>query len=322
MLRLRLEIKAISCRHGAADEQVQDITERRMAEQALRESEERLRSLAMLSSDWYWEQDEHFRFTAFPGAERAGPWRHEQTLGIGQRRWDLHGFFPLRSVRRGRALSRLPGHGSRHQPGREAAGGLPGHHGKQSRRRSDAFFTVDRRWRPDLQQSIFVENYQRAMNENVAVQFEAFYAPFGVWVQIKAYPSRQGLAIYARDVTERIAAQQEILRLNAELEQRVKAHALAGGVRGHRYRPGHRPQDRHAPWRPHLGRVGARAGRDVLLHTEPGQPLKPRQRMRCTESGRGTLHAHNSDVAQMRHVHKRFPLETLSPLFLSTVHLQ
>jgi len=109
----------------------------------------------------------------------------------------------------------------------------------------------------------FVENYQRAMNENVAVQFEAFYAPFGVWVQIKAYPSRQGLAIYARDVTERIAAQQEILRLNAELEERVKAHALAGGVRGHRYRPGHRPQDRHAPWRPHLGRVGARAATEA-----------------------------------------------------------
>jgi PAS domain S-box-containing protein len=115
---------------------------------------------------------------------------------------------------------------------------------------TDAFFTVDRNWRftyvnaeaerslrrsrsellglemwkafPDLRQSIFVDNYERAMKENVAVQFEAFYAPFGVWVQIKAYPSKQGLAIYAKDVTERIAAQREILRLNAELEERVK----------------------------------------------------------------------------------------------------
>lgn len=115
---------------------------------------------------------------------------------------------------------------------------------------TDAFFTVDRQWRftyvnaeaerslrrgrsellglemwkafPDLRQSIFADNYERAMKENVAVQFEAFYAQSGVWVQVKAYPSGQGLAIYARDVTERIAARREILHLNAELEERVK----------------------------------------------------------------------------------------------------
>jgi len=33
------------------------------AEQAVRESEARFRSLTDLSSDWYWEQDAHFRFT-------------------------------------------------------------------------------------------------------------------------------------------------------------------------------------------------------------------------------------------------------------------
>jgi PAS domain S-box-containing protein len=39
-----------------------DITEARLAEQTLRTSEERFRSLANLSSDWYWEQDADFRF--------------------------------------------------------------------------------------------------------------------------------------------------------------------------------------------------------------------------------------------------------------------
>jgi PAS domain S-box-containing protein len=41
-----------------------DITEQKLAQQALAESEGRFRSLVNLSSDWYWEQDENMRFTA------------------------------------------------------------------------------------------------------------------------------------------------------------------------------------------------------------------------------------------------------------------
>src|SRR5690606_12041542 len=40
-----------------------DISERKQAEQRLYESEARFRSLTDLSSDWYWEQDEQFRYT-------------------------------------------------------------------------------------------------------------------------------------------------------------------------------------------------------------------------------------------------------------------
>lgn len=114
---------------------------------------------------------------------------------------------------------------------------------------TDAFFTIDRNWRltylnsqaervfrgsrrellgkslgellPHGLDPAFHRHLERAMSDQLVVQCEEHYAPYDVWVQIKAYPSPQGLAIYVKDVTERVAAQQEILRLNAELENRV-----------------------------------------------------------------------------------------------------
>ncbi len=68
--------------------------ERRRAEQALRESEERFRSLTDLTADWYWEQDEELRFTRFSGGlERHA--RGTPARALGRRRWEVDGFEPL-----------------------------------------------------------------------------------------------------------------------------------------------------------------------------------------------------------------------------------
>ncbi|MBI3523143.1 MAG: EAL domain-containing protein [Betaproteobacteria bacterium] len=56
--------------------------------EALRVSEERFRNLTQLGSDWYWEQDEHFRFREMSAGIRR---RHSipQRKSIGKTRWDL-----------------------------------------------------------------------------------------------------------------------------------------------------------------------------------------------------------------------------------------
>ena len=74
---------------------VRDITERKRATQELRDSEARFRSLIELSTDWYWQQDEEYRFVRFSGGERKDAWGQDQRHALGLRRWELPGIVPV-----------------------------------------------------------------------------------------------------------------------------------------------------------------------------------------------------------------------------------
>jgi PAS domain S-box-containing protein len=110
-----------------------------------------------------------------------------------------------------------------------------------------AFFTVDREWRftylngecerllhrtrgellgkvlwDEFKDAIggpSDQNYHVAMAENRAVAFEEFYPPLGMWLEVNAYPSPDGLAVYFRDVTERKQAAERL----RESEERFSA---------------------------------------------------------------------------------------------------
>jgi PAS domain S-box-containing protein len=61
---------------------IRDVTERHRAETALKNSEAQFRALTALSSDWYWELDNHFRYTYLSeGAARSGMVDPQKAIG-------------------------------------------------------------------------------------------------------------------------------------------------------------------------------------------------------------------------------------------------
>ncbi|MDE2300466.1 MAG: PAS domain S-box protein, partial [Burkholderiales bacterium] len=112
---------------------------------------------------------------------------------------------------------------------------------------TDAFYIVDREWRftyvnieaermferqrehligaelwhafPQLIGSDFERQYRRAMRENTAVVFDAFYAPWQTWFRASAYPSDEGLTVYLNDITAERAARQQLELLQAGVSQ-------------------------------------------------------------------------------------------------------
>jgi signal transduction histidine kinase len=67
---------------------IDDISARKQVEQALVISEQRSRELADLSSDWFWEQDEEFRYTVYTAGSMGKGSAPPGTI-LGATRWDL-----------------------------------------------------------------------------------------------------------------------------------------------------------------------------------------------------------------------------------------
>lgn len=64
--------------------------------------------------------------------------------------------------------------------------------------------------------------YHKAMEQSCTVTEEDFSESLGLWLEIKAYPSEGGLAIYLADISARKQVEGEVRRLNERLEARVE----------------------------------------------------------------------------------------------------
>ena len=65
------------------------------------------------------------------------------------------------------------------------------------------------------------DEYQRAVRDKVAVHFELDSPTTHRWIEVHAYPGEQGLSVFFRDVSDRKAAEDQVERLNRELNSRV-----------------------------------------------------------------------------------------------------
>jgi diguanylate cyclase (GGDEF)-like protein/PAS domain S-box-containing protein len=59
----------------------------------------------------------------------------------------------------------------------------------------------------------FYQTYMRAMEEREAATCENYYAPLGIWLELRVFPSREGVTAFFADVTERKEAETRLMHL-------------------------------------------------------------------------------------------------------------
>jgi PAS domain S-box-containing protein len=71
--------------------------------------------------------------------------------------------------------------------------------------------------------TVVEHEFRCAMESRKPVSFEHYYAPWQRWLEMQAQPHEAGgLSVYFHDITERKHQQEQVARLNRELEQRLE----------------------------------------------------------------------------------------------------
>ena len=71
------------------------------------------------------------------------------------------------------------------------------------RRREELLGRDVRTMFPQEATELFHARYERAMADKAPVSFEAYHPPLDAWIEVRAFPSGDGLSVFFRDITER-----------------------------------------------------------------------------------------------------------------------
>lgn len=82
------------------------------------------------------------------------------------------------------------------------------------------------------------QQLEKSLATSRRVEFEDFYPPLGQWLEMRAYPFTEGLAVYFRDVSERRKSQEQLMLLETSISRLndivLIAEALPAGERAPR----------------------------------------------------------------------------------------
>jgi diguanylate cyclase (GGDEF)-like protein/PAS domain S-box-containing protein len=71
------------------------------------------------------------------------------------------------------------------------------------------------------------EQLRRALKSNRRIELEDFFPSLGKWLEVRAYPFAEGLAVYFRDVTERRRSQEQLMLLETSVARLNDIVAIA-----------------------------------------------------------------------------------------------
>ena len=60
----------------------------------------------------------------------------------------------------------------------------------------------------------FRQTFEQAMERQQPASIEEFYAPLGLWLECRVYPSPDGMSVYFHDISNRKASERQIMQLN------------------------------------------------------------------------------------------------------------
>jgi PAS domain S-box-containing protein len=85
--------------------------------------------------------------------------------------------------------------------------------------------------------TIFQQQFQRALHQQCSVAFETVSPLTGRWVEVRAYPARQRLAVYFRDVTARKRAEERVREVDRRKSEflSILGHELRNPLAALRY---------------------------------------------------------------------------------------
>ncbi|PSB05945.1 hypothetical protein C7B69_24725, partial [filamentous cyanobacterium Phorm 46] len=75
---------------------------------------------------------------------------------------------------------------------------------------------------PDTANTIFFDEFHKAVSRNVVVKFEGYYPQQNIWLEIEAYPSEEGLSVFFQDITDRKNTEQALQKIHSQLKQQSK----------------------------------------------------------------------------------------------------